>query len=117
MKIILKLLAVMSMSLIITGCIPVLVGGGAAAGGFAVAKNKGPVGQYTNDSVITSKVKGKLLAEKHLKSANISVTTNDGVVTLTGTVPTEEMRDLAIDITRHTAEVKAVNVTNFKVKP
>ncbi|HVV69563.1 MAG TPA: BON domain-containing protein [Gammaproteobacteria bacterium] len=117
MKIILKLLAVLFLSLTMTGCVAVLLGGGAAAGGYAVAKDKGPVGQYTDDSVITSKVKARLLAEKDMKSYKISVTTNDGVVTLTGSVPTEDMRMRAITIARDTAEVRAVNVTNFKVKP
>ncbi len=115
MKTLLKSVLIIGLPLAITGCIPVLLGGGAAAGGYAVAKDNGPVGQYTDDSVITSKVKGKLLTDKYIRSSDISVVTNDGVVTLTGTVPTVEMRNRAIDIVRHTKDVKAVNVINFKV--
>lgn len=99
----------------LNGCVAAVVGGGAAAGGYAVAKDKGPVGQYTDDSVITSKIKTKYLADPHLQSYNISVSTLDGVVTLTGKVPTIAMRQAAIKTAATTKGVKAVNVTNFKV--
>ena len=99
------------------GCIAAAVGGGAAVGGYAVAKDKGSVGQYASDSLITSKIKAKYLADIHLKSYNISVTTESGNVTLTGSVPTAKMRESAIEDARNTAGVKSVNVTNFTVKP
>ncbi len=117
MKIIKTLLLTLilpAVSLLLSGCVAVLLGGG-AVGGYAVAKDKGTVGQYTDDSVITSKVKSKFLADIHLKSYNISVSTNKGVVTLTGTVPTQEMREQAIRTVQTTYGVRAVNVTNFKV--
>ena len=103
-----------AMTLSLSGCVAVLLGGG-AVGGYAVAKDKGSVGQYTDDSVITSKVKSKFLADIHLKSYNISVSTHQGIVTLTGTVPTKEMRADAIRTVQATKGVRAVNVTNFKV--
>lgn len=98
-------------------CVAAAVGGGAAVGGYAVAKDKGAVGQYTSDSIITSKIKSKYLADIHLKSYNISVTTDSGHVSLTGSVPTAKMRESAIEDARNTAGVKSVNVTNFIVKP
>jgi hyperosmotically inducible periplasmic protein len=115
MKSLSKLLIILMLPLLTSGCVALLVGGG-AAGGYAVAKDKGTVGQYTDDSIITSKIKTKFLADIHLKSYNISVTTDQRVVTLTGTVPTPEMRQQAINIVRHTEGVKAVNVTNFRVE-
>lgn len=111
-----RLIAILILTtpLLLTGCAAVLIGGG-AAGGYTVAKHKGTIGQYTDDSVITSKVKSKFLADINLKSYNISVATNQGLVTLTGTVPTPQMRQRAIEIVQHTKDVKEVNVTNLKV--
>lgn len=116
MKQILNVFLVAGFTLILSGCAAVLVGGG-AAGGYATAKHKSSISQYTDDSYITSKVKAKFLADVDLKSYNISVATDKGIVTLTGSVPTGKMRKQAIDIVRHTDGVRAVNVTNLKVVP
>ncbi len=111
-----RFLLLIPMAACLTGCVAAVVGGGAAVGGYTVAKDRGTIGQYTDDSVITSKIKTKYLADIHLKSYNISVSTHDGAVTLTGTVSTYKMRALAIDTARNTAGVKSVNVTNFRVE-
>lgn len=107
------LLCVAASGLLLSGCAAVLVGGG-AAGGYTAAQHQEGIGQYSSDTLITSKVKAKFLADINLKSYNISVATNQGVVTLTGTVPTARMRHQAIMIVQQTDGVKAVNVTNFK---
>lgn len=53
-----------------------------------------------SDSAVTAKIKAKL-AEGHVGSlTDISVTTNNGVVTLTGTVPTEQARQQALEAAR-----------------
>ncbi|HEV8486161.1 MAG TPA: BON domain-containing protein, partial [Blastocatellia bacterium] len=41
-----------------------------------------------DDSAITAKVKSKLAADSQTSAIKISVETKDGVVTLSGTVPT-----------------------------
>ena len=66
------------------------------------------VGCAQSDSGITSSVKSKLVADDIVKARNISVDTQDRVVTLTGTVqsPTEESR--AIEIARNTNGVADV---------
>lgn len=104
---------------LLSGCVAAAVGAGAAAGagGYVLAKDKGAAGTYADDSVITSKIKGKYIADIHLKSYNISVSTYEGVVVLTGSVPDEEMRQKAIQIAQNTANVRSVNVTNFTVAP
>jgi hyperosmotically inducible protein len=61
------------------------------------------------DSAITTKIKGQLLANTDLRKADISVSTNNGVVTLTGTVPSGELRQLAVDLARHTGGVLRVD--------
>lgn len=115
MKQIIKLLTIGCVVSSITGCIPLVLGGAGAAGGYAVAKDKGPVGQYTDDSVITSKVKAKFVADSRLQSYNISVATDKGIVILTGAVPTQEMRNVAVSIATSVHGVRAVNVTNLRV--
>ena len=61
------------------------------------------------DGAITAKIKGQLFANTDLRQADISVSTNNGVVTLTGTVPSSELRQLAVDLARHTGGVLRVD--------
>jgi hyperosmotically inducible protein len=61
------------------------------------------------DSGITTEIKTQFLANTTLRHANISVDTNNGVVTLKGTVPSLDVRRLAIDLARHTGGVKRVD--------
>jgi hyperosmotically inducible periplasmic protein len=61
-----------------------------------------------SDGAITTKVKSQFLANTDLRQANISVSTNNGVVALTGTVPSDELRALAVDLVRHTGGVVRV---------
>lgn len=65
-------------------------------------------GEFLSDSAITTKVKANLLTEKNLKSLGIDVDTNNGVVTLTGTVPSTAEKKQAEDVTRHVKGVKDV---------
>ena len=51
-----------------------------------------------DDGAITAKVKGAIFAEPGLKSLQIEVETKDGVVTLSGSVETSELRDRAVKI-------------------
>jgi hyperosmotically inducible periplasmic protein len=62
-----------------------------------------------SDGAITTKLKAQFLANTDLRQADISVTTNNGVVTLTGTVPSPELRQLAVDLARHTGGVVRVD--------
>lgn len=107
-------LAGISICLLISGCAPALIAGG-AAGGYVIAKDKGVVGRYTDDSVITSKIKAKYIGDLALKSLAISVSTNHGVVSLVGHVPNYNVRAHAIRIARYTKGVVAVNATNLTV--
>ncbi len=65
-------------------------------------------GEFLSDSAITTKVKAELLTEKNLKSLGIDVDTSNGVVTLTGTVPSTAEKKQAEDVTRHVKGVKDV---------
>jgi hyperosmotically inducible protein len=77
-----------------------------ALAGCAGAGEK--TGTYVDDSWITTKVKSDLLAAKDVSSTHISVTTTNGVVTLTGTAATTQESNKAAEIARGVAGVKDV---------
>jgi len=66
------------------------------------------VKRIASDSVITSKVKGKLLKDEGLKSLKVSVETHQGVVLLSGFVATEDQIQQAEKIAAGTEGVKSV---------
>ena len=69
--------------------------------GLAGCANTGEkTGAYVDDSWITSKVKSEMVANKTVKAHNISVSTNRGVVTLTGNAATWEESNKAAEIAR-----------------
>ncbi len=62
------------------------------------------------DTWITTKVKAKFLADERVKGLDITVDTNrDGVVTLTGTVPTLAMKLRAAAMAKATEGVRGVD--------
>ncbi|NKF23655.1 BON domain-containing protein [Solimonas marina] len=72
------------------------------------ATKKDETAQYISDSATTAKVKAALLAEKGLKSTDISVETENGVVQLSGFVISSAQIDQAVDVTKHVNGVKDV---------
>ncbi|MBD2814633.1 BON domain-containing protein [Xenorhabdus sp. Flor] len=69
------------------------------------------VGSSIDDSVITAKIKEKLLEYKGINSNNISVKTEKGVVYLSGFVKNEEQVKRVIKIAHQIDGVKFVNST------
>jgi hyperosmotically inducible protein len=64
---------------------------------------------FVKDSVITTKIKTKLAAEKMSNLANIKVDTDSkGMVVLSGKVPTQKEADRAVSIARETEGVTSV---------
>lgn len=61
----------------------------AAEMGEAMDEKTSGIAEAAGDAAITTAVKTRLLTSEHLKALDISVTTEDGVVVLTGTVPNE----------------------------
>jgi hyperosmotically inducible protein len=67
-------------------------------------------GMYVKDSAITTKVKTKLVAKEPTTLTNVQVNTDrDGVVWLSGTVPTKEASIRAETIAKETSGVKGVH--------
>jgi hyperosmotically inducible protein len=67
------------------------------------------VGNAISDSAVTTKVKSQIVANTTLRQSDISVTTNNGVVTISGHVPSEEARQLALGLARSTGGVSRVD--------
>ncbi len=51
-----------------------------------------------SDSAVTAKIKGKLVEGEMTRFSDVSVTTNNGVVTLSGTVPDEQALKQALSL-------------------
>jgi hyperosmotically inducible protein len=76
---------------------------------------KNPVA-FVKDSVITTKIKTKLAAEKMSSLAKITVDTDrNGMVFLSGTANSQDAADKAVSIARKTEGVASVR-NNIKVK-
>jgi osmotically-inducible protein OsmY len=65
--------------------------------------------QQADDLAVSNKVRSAFLLSKRLSAYTIGVETKDGVVTLTGQVPTEVDKDLAANVTKDVPDVKGVD--------
>jgi osmotically-inducible protein OsmY len=81
----------------------------AALSACAGSQSKESTGELLDDSVITTKVKSALLAEKEVDSTTISVETFKGRVLLAGYVKSPDQRQRAEGVARSVGGVKAVN--------
>lgn len=86
-----------------------LIAGSLAAGSALAQDSDVHPKAFVKDSVITTKIKSRLAAE-HLSSlTHIRVDTDrDGVVWLSGTAPTRDARDYAVEVARSTEGVANV---------
>ena len=78
----------------------------------------GPAGDATgavSETITTGKIKAALAADSGLKDTDISVSTNNGVVTLNGTVKSQDQIALAQGIAQKMDGVQKVE-TNLAVK-
>ena len=103
-------------SFALQGCTVALIGAAGAGGYYLANKDDGEAGEYTNDSLNTTKIKSKYLTNSKIDSFDISVSSNNGVVSLTGEVRSNAMRQRAISIAKNTSGVKSVNASNLTVE-
>jgi osmotically-inducible protein OsmY len=87
----------------------------AALGACAGSQTKESTGELVDDSVITSKVKGALLAEKGVNSMDVSVETFKGRVLLSGYVRSPDERQRIEGVARSVGGVKEIN-NNIQVR-
>jgi osmotically-inducible protein OsmY len=69
----------------------------ALGAGPALAAENG-LGDTLSDAALTTEVKARLMANDVTRGININVDTNDGMVTLRGTVPSEQAKQKAAEI-------------------
>jgi len=103
-----RILTILASILFLSGCTALMVGG-AAVGGYQLGKDEREPGVVASDSAITTKIKGKYVADSVVSVFNIGVRTWEGTVTLSGTVGSYVARDQAGKLAKETAGVKAVN--------
>jgi osmotically-inducible protein OsmY len=72
-------------------------------------------GTFMDDSYLTTAVKTKLLGDTGLKAFDIKVITDNQVVTLKGTLPTEALKEQAITVAKSVGGVKDV-ISEIEVK-
>lgn len=72
--------------------------------------------QAGSDAWITTKVKTELATTKGVSSSDVSVNTVDGVVTLTGVLPTRIAVNKAVAAAKSVKSVKSVDASGLKVK-
>jgi hyperosmotically inducible protein len=87
---------------------------GMSPGGAETTLEK--TGEYMDDSVITAKIKQDILGDPLLKSSQINVTTENGVVKLSGSVDSQQTIDRVKAIAQSVTDVKAVESDQLVVK-
>lgn len=76
--------------------------------GSSVSNAASATGTAVTDTLLTGKVKSAFLADSDLKSMGISVDSNDGEVTLTGTLANQAQIDRAVSVASSVSGVKSV---------
>jgi osmotically-inducible protein OsmY len=77
--------------------------------GEAVADKSEDVGNKVEDASITAAVKMKFANDETVSASKIDVDTRDGMVTLTGTVSSQNEADRALELARTVSGVKMVH--------
>jgi osmotically-inducible protein OsmY len=74
------------------------------------------VREVTEDTTISTKIKGEFAKDKTVSAMGIHVDTNKGVVTLTGNAKSREEAEKAVSIAKSTSGVTSVN-NEIKIGP
>jgi hyperosmotically inducible protein len=74
----------------------------------AVTEKAEATGEYIDDAAITARVKQALITDDILKASKIEVTTNNGVVKLSGTLDSEQLIGRTIGLVNGIKNVKSV---------
>lgn len=107
--------AIAALSLL-TGCVPLLVGG-AAAGGYYLGKDDREPAVIAGDGAITAKIKSKFIGDKYVDAFDINVDTHEGVVTLNGDVTNTIAKEQAGRLAGEVQGVKSVDNRIRVLKP
>ena len=72
-------------------------------------KESATLGAVIDDTAITAKVKSRLGSDSRTQNAEIGVETNNGIVTLEGTVAKHETLEAAEELARNVPQVKGID--------
>ena len=89
-------------------CVAFALNATAQTSGSAPSAASETIGQHVDDGTITTKAKAELLSAKNVKSTHIHVKTRNGVVWLTGTVPSSDDKAAAAEVTQNVNGVQTV---------
>ena len=96
------------------GAIPVAQVAAQDSGAQSSSSNQTVPGKV-DDAWITTKVKSEFAANKGVKATDITVSTNEGVVTLSGNVATTKEKTRATAIAKKVKGVKSVDTSGLNV--
>lgn len=103
----LALLAIVSLSLLISSCAPVVVGAG-ATGVYKSASDERTLGSQVDDVTLTARVKSALVENREVPVLSVDVDSLEGVVTLTGLVKNRGVRKNVEAVVRGVKGVRGV---------
>ena len=83
-----------SIAVSLSGCVPVIVGGGLVTGGYTALRDK-KIGDSLSDSKMDIEIKQKLYKVDHKLFSEVSAVTDHGCVLLTGAVSNPEWVSIA----------------------
>jgi hyperosmotically inducible protein len=86
-----------------------------AAGAPGSTSSNAPAASGVNDTVTTGKIKAALASDSGLKDTDISVSTNNGVVSLSGSVKSQDQVSIATNLAQRQEGVQRVE-SNLTVK-
>ena len=94
-------------STVLSGCVPLVIAG--AAGGTAlVVADRRSVGAQADDEAIELKIVNNIGAT-YADTVHVNATSYNGVVLLTGEVPTPEIKTSIVQVARNTPKVREVD--------
>ncbi len=97
-----------ALALLLGGCTALLIGG-AAVTTIVIANDERSISDFIDDSALLVKINNEILADANLsKAAYVNVTVNHGIVLLTGTAPSEYLKQRAGTIASSTEGVRQV---------
>jgi osmotically-inducible protein OsmY len=94
-------------SILLSGCLPLVIAG-AAGGAALVVADRRSVGAQTDDEAIELKIANNIGAGFGDR-VHVNATSYNGIVLLTGEVPSQELKTQIEDIARTTAKVRRVD--------
>ena len=98
--------ALVALVALLSGCIPLMVAGGVAAGA-AVATDRRTTGSQVDDELIEDKLSFNV-RERFKGDFHVNITSYNAIVLLTGEVPAEAARADIAELARSTSKVRSV---------